>query len=501
MFLYEKNEENKMVFYVFMIFSLVFFSQKSCVVQGMTHDETPITENKKRLRETQQEESCANKRVADLERQNPEVVITNTLEQVNVFFGEIKSALSIPKTKNFVLELSMQARKIESQLSEESLESIAQNPCQIKYLSSDIQREKSWIIDKWPHQNWKESIMGELFYPTQLRNSDNLCFELYDNETVRYCLALSSYYKNPLACYHLAQASKNFFFSKKQEVKITAKAKALEKKLKNQANIYFNRAFADGSSYTKALSSWYLSNRPETPNLMYQAVHCNQEYRLISYLGLTNKTVTNLKDYYKQAILSYDSAFMGLSNLAENPSESILWALEAGAKGISSGYYAAVLKITSMEELTIRQEMDKIEDVEVLALKEKFYTEFSQEVILTYLRKAEEMGMIAACQKRAEILIQRGESPIEPYMQATKLGDEQSWYRLGKIFEEEGKIIDAESCYENAGIYGYARYFRICDNVSKKDLISQKIYNHLHRLFLISLLGPNVSSEDLLLVE
>lgn len=481
--------------YIFMMFSLLFFDQNLCVVQGTTSEDIPIVEKKKRLREQQQDHEYTAKRTITTAE---EVGISiNTLEQVNVFFKEINSALSVPKTKSFILELNVQARIIESQLYEESLESLAQKPYQIRYLSD---QEDSWIVDRWPHQTWKESLMGELFYPIQLKKSDNSCFELYDNEIIRYCLALSSYYKNPLACYHLAQASKNFFFPKKTEVKISTKAKSLGKKLKNQAYIYFDRAFRDGSPYTKALSSWYLSNRPETPNLMYQAVHDHQEYRLISYLGLTNKTVTNLKYYYEQARPSYDFALMGFSNLAENPSESILWALEAGTKGIPSGYYAAVLKIVSLGEPRIRQEMDKIEDAEALILKEKFYADFSQEIILSYLKKAEEMGMIAACNKRAEILIQRGETPKEPYMQAAeKLGDEQSWCKLGKIFVEEGKITEAESCYESAGIYGYSSYFRNCDDISKKSLISQKIYNHINRLFLITLLGSNVPDEDSIL--
>jgi len=398
-----------------------------------------------------------------------------SLEHINEYFEKVCNVSLSRESSRILLYLLYGLEKsIKDDLKEEHLIGLATDD-QIKYKTNKVQ----WIFDKWPHQTWVEAAMGELFYPHELRKLDDSPCDLYERSTVRYRLALSASYKNPLAYHHLASLMANYFSKDKEDKLVHTQAKLLSSLFSRKSKSYFSKGMKEGNHYIKAISNWYLS-APESRKLIQEAIDNQGEYRLLSYISV-NHNQEELRLYYRKALEhGYTDALVKLADVAKSAAESVLWSLKAAIEeNIASGYYKAALKLDGQGCKTIKDQMSQIENPDILC----FNRDFTQNDIMAYLDKSGNMGMVVSFREKARILSdidKDSQDAVETYMKAAEtLGDEYSCYRLGLIYANKGHKEQADDCFQKAGIRGY--FFYLKDHASG-EIKQQALINILEHL-------------------
>ena len=133
-------------------------------------------------------------------------------------------------------------------------------------------------LDRWPNQTWYQCLMGEIFFPDDLRHNKEVPITLYETPKNRIMLAIACSYQNPLALYHLEQCCSIFYC---KNSKIARIAKDLAYRLRYKYKPLLKLGFESGNSYIKVISSWYLS-LPGSKDLVETGIESG-EYRLLTF--------------------------------------------------------------------------------------------------------------------------------------------------------------------------------------------------------------------------
>lgn len=342
-----------------------------------------------------------------------------------------------------------------------------------------------WIFDRWPNQNWSQAIIGNIFYPDELRKNDDMPCSLYERSVVRIRLAISAHYNHPLAYYHLSKIATNFFSSDKEDAPFHKKAKDLEKKYRRKANSLFDQAISDSNGYTKAISSWYLSKPDIVENL--EETFIQRDYRVLPYLS--HYSSTNILEKYRQAFEDgYTLALVGIADRLNLAAETILLALKAAKKeNIAVGYYIAALKLDKLgkdqiaSEMSLLSESPFLSNTEFLSLREEFYEDLEKsDAVISYLEESGNMGMSSAYVEQAKILERKSKDSKPSYQRSVeKWRDELSAFNLGQIYFNEGNIDLSKDYFTQSGIRGYLNFSKQYLNTQEKKEKIKIFKNHL----------------------